>query len=461
MSQSLNDQSVGRALFRVSAPMSIGIFGVLLVGLADAFFLARYGDFALTAVGFIYPVIMTLTSLSIGLSAGTSSVVAQALGRGEDEGKQRMTLHAMMLGLGLSTTVAVLFYAAAPWLFGLMGASGKVLDAVMAYILWWSLSFPCLVVAQSLNSVFRAAGRSEVTAITMVGQAIINIALTPLLIFGWGFVPELGVAGAGMATFLARVIGFVGVIAYATWHRDICLDLNPFKGFGTSARKIGRVAAPASLSNAINPGGMAAVTAAVAVVGDTAVAGFGAATRVQSLLFLPMLALSAGIGPVVGQAWGADKTERAQKSVRLTFIACVVYGVALGIVLLFFAKPIAALVADNDAAAEYGAHYLRFVGLSFFGYGVLITGNAAMNARDRAMWSMGLSAARITLIYIPFAWVGVLVFGYTGIIAAAVLANVLGAWGAVVACRAVGLLGSDAPGIGGPAKAARAAASGD
>ena len=97
----LNDKPVGWALFRVSAPMSIGIFGVLMVGLADAFFLARYGDFALTAVGFIYPVTMTLTSLSIGLSAGTSTVVSQALGRGEEEGKQRTTMHAMLMGLAL------------------------------------------------------------------------------------------------------------------------------------------------------------------------------------------------------------------------------------------------------------------------------------------------------------------------------------------------------------------------
>ncbi|WP_299287536.1 MATE family efflux transporter [uncultured Tateyamaria sp.] len=459
--ENLNDQPVGWALFRVSAPMSIGIFGVLMVGLADAFFLARYGDFALTAVGFIYPVIMTLTSLSIGLSAGTSTVISQALGRGEDQGKQRMTLHAMMLGLALSTTATILFYLAAPWLFSLMGASDKVLEAIMAYILWWCVSFPFLVVSMSLNSVFRAAGRSEVAAITMLGQAILNIGFTPLLIFGWGPIPELGVAGAGMATFIARFVSFTGVIGYAWWHGDVCFNLNPIKDLGRSLKRIGRVAGPASLSNAINPGGMAAVTAAVAVVGETAVAGFGAATRVQSLLLLPMLAMSSGIGPVVGQAWGADQTERAQRAVRLTFIACAVYGAALATVLMLFANPVVALVADNEEAAEYGAQYLRFVGLSLFGYGILITGNAAMNARDRALWSMGLSAGRIALIYMPFAWIGVMVFGYTGILGAAIAANVLGAYGAVIACRAVGLLGRDAPGISGPARMARSAASSD
>ncbi len=446
---SLNDQPVGRALFRVSAPMSIGIFGVLMVGLADAFFLARYAGYALAAVGFIYPVIVTLTSLSIGLSAGTSTVVSQALGRGEDEDKQRMTLHAMMLGLGLSTVVACLFFLGAPWLFALMGASDQVLDAVLDYIAWWCLSFPFLVVSMSLNSVFRAAGQSEVAAVTMVGQAVLNVGLTPLLIFGWGVIPEFGVAGAGMATFLARAAAFAGVTTYAIHKRELCLNVNPLTCLWDSVYRIGRVAGPASLSNAINPAGMAAVTAAVAVVGETAVAGFGAATRVQSLLFLPMLALSAGIGPVVGQAWGADKTQRAQDAVRLTFLTCAGYGATVAIVLILFSEPIVKLVANDADATGFGAQYLRFVGLSFFGYGILVTGNAAMNARDRAMWSMGISAGRIALVYIPFAWVGVWVFGYNGILGAAIAANVLGAAGAFLACRAVGLSGSDAGGIDG------------
>ena len=439
-SGNLNEHSVGYALFRVSAPMSIGIFGALLVGLADAFFLARFSSNALTAVGFIYPVIVTLTSLSIGLGAGTSTVVSQALGRGEEDGKQRMTLHAMMLGLILSIVTAALFFVSAPWLFHHMGASAQVLEAIMEYAFWWSLSFPFLVVSMSLNAVYRAAGRSEIAAATMLGQAILNIALTPLLIFGWGVVPELGVAGAGLATFLARAAGFTAIIIFAVLQRDVRLNNDPFTDLWPSLKQIGRVAAPAALSNAINPAGMAAVTAAVAVVAESAVAGFGAATRVQSLLFLPMLALSSGIGPVVGQAWGAEKTERAQNAVRLSFVACAAYGAALALVLILFAGPIVALVAQDPKAAEYGATYLRFVGLSFFGYGILVTGNAAMNARDRAVWSMAISAGRIAVIYIPFAWLGVMVFGFSGVLAAAIAANVFGALGAIMACRSVGLL---------------------
>src|SRR6056297_1407065 len=124
----LNAGPVGCALITVSAPMTLGILGVLSVGLADAFFLARHSDAALAAIGFVYPVIVALVSLSIGLSAGTNTVVSQAIGRKEQGAtRQRLTLHAMGLAATLACTVALLFYLAAPWLFSLMGAKGEVL----------------------------------------------------------------------------------------------------------------------------------------------------------------------------------------------------------------------------------------------------------------------------------------------------------------------------------------------
>jgi len=439
-SSDLNQGPVWRALLRVSAPMSLGILGVLLVGLADAFFLARYSEAALTAVGFIYPVIVTLTSLSIGLSAGTAAVVSTALGRGEEDGMQRLTGHVLLMGLAASSLVALGFWWASPWLFSLMGAQDAVLEAVLAYIPWWCLSFPVLVVSMALNSVFRAAGNSRVAAMVMVGQAALNIGLTPLLIFGWGPIPELGAAGAGMATFLARAIACAAVLAYGLRQGVLCRDLNVFQGIATSVRRVTRVAGPAALSNAINPGGMAAVTAAVAVAGDAAVGGFGAATRVQSLLFVPMLALSSGIGPVVGQAWGANNHARAQTAMRQTALFCLGYGAALFALMMLAAGPIAGWMTSTSDQADAAALYLRIVSASFFGYGILVTANAAMNARDRALWSMSVSAARIALVYIPLAWLAVWLAGYPGILIATVTANVLGAWAAPVACQAVGLL---------------------
>src|SRR6056297_934322 len=449
----LNEGSVGHALISVSAPMTLGILGVLSVGLADALFLARHSDASLAAIGFVYPVIVALVSLSIGLSAGTNTVVSQAIGKGERGAKrQRLTLHAMGLAATMACTVSLVFYLAAPWLFSLMGAKGDVLEAILGYVPYWCLSFPPMVTGMALNATFRAAGRSGVAATVMAVQAVLNIALDPLFIFGMAGLPALGTEGAGLATFLARGIAFLGLLTFALHQGAIRLDCAPLTDLRKSIRRIARVGLPAALSNAINPAGMAAVTAAVAVVGDAAVAGFGAAARVQSILFVPMLALSSGIGPVVGQAWGAGMTARARAALRLTFLLCLGYGLALAVLLTLLAGPVARLMTAGDGAAPYTAQYLRVVGWAFFGYGILVTGNAAMNARDRAVWSVALSAARIALVYIPLAWAGVYLAGYAGILGAALLANLAGAWGALVATRAVALLALDWAVVRAPAR---------
>ena len=378
----------------MSAPMALGILGVLSVGLADTYFLGRLGGEELAAVGFIYPVTTAVTSLSIGLSAGANAALSQSLGRGDDRRTtSRLAFHALGLATVLSVAVALGFWLGSGPLFGALGASGAVAEAVAAYAPVWALSFPFLVSMMVLGAVFRAHGDGGTAATVMLLAAGVNIALDPLLIFGWGFVPGLGMEGAAWATVAGRAAGLALSLWLVRRRGLLCRPDRLFGDLGDSARQVGRVGGPAAFSNAINPAGMAAVTAAVATLGDAAVAGFGAATRVQSVALVPLLALSSGIGPVVGQNWGAERADRARRAVRVTFGFCAAYGLAVALVLFFLGGPIAGLIAPgteaggsaaSDGAAEYGARYLRVVGWSLFGYGVLVTANAAMNARGVA-----------------------------------------------------------------------------
>ncbi|GFE66106.1 MATE family efflux transporter [Litoreibacter roseus] len=440
----LTEGPVWKALAQISAPMSFGIFAVLSVGIADAYFLGQLGQNPLAAVGYIYPVTTSITSLAIGLSAGANTVVSQSLGReDEDSVACRLALHAFGLGLCLAIIAAIAFWLAHPWIFGLIGASDEVMTEVSAYTNWWALSFPFLVMMMITNSIFRAHGDGTTSAAIMIFSAVINVLITPLLVFGWGPIPGFETAGAAMATFIAQLTACVAAVTYAVRRGMLALGDTPLKGIRDSVKDIANVGAPAALSNAINPAGMAAVTAAVATLGDTAVAGFGAATRVQSLAIVVMLALSSGIGPVVGQNWGAKREDRARLAVRAAWTFCLGYGAALAVLLTIFAGPIAQMIASDEGAAEYTALYLRVVGCSLFGYGILVTANAAMNARSKAGWSMGLSLSRIFLVYLPGAWIGVTLLGYIGILVAAVAANVFAVLGAIYTGRKTKLVSAE------------------
>ncbi|MGB3553413.1 MAG: MATE family efflux transporter, partial [Jannaschia sp.] len=382
-----------------------------------------------------------------------SAIISQALGRrDEDDDVTRRGLHALGLGLVFASLAAFAFWLLDRPILSVLGAEGPVLDAALRYTPLWCVAFPFLVSMMLINAVFRSHGNGTVSAMVMVASAIVNVATTPVFILGLGPAPELGIAGAALGTLVAMAAG--SVLAFALAWRDGILQpcSEPLRDFWRNARNIAGVGGPAATSNAINPAGMALVTAAVATVGASAVGGFGAATRVESVLAVPLLALSSGIGPVVGQNWGAGAKDRAREALRLCLLFSVGYGLAIALLLTVFAPQIASLFGAGEGSTEAAASYLRVVGWSLFGFGMLVTGNAALNAISRAGHAMTLSLARVLAIYVPLAWLGVTLFGYGGILAAAVVANVFGAWAILVAARATGLLETEMGPIAGPAR---------
>lgn len=456
----LTEKPIGSALFALSAPMSIGVLSIMLVGLADSYFLGQVGEPELAAIGFVYPVMIALTSIGIGLSAGANSVISRALGANEETDAARLSSHSIGYAVIVGISIACVLVVIHEPLLRLMGAKGAVLSAAVAYFKWWIASFPFLLASMSANAVMRAHGSAAWPAALMSVQASINVALTPLFVFGIeGHIPGFGAAGAGFATFAARVIesaiALVVIVFVVKSVKPSCLT---FSGAFSSLKQITAVAAPAAGTNAINPAGMAIVTAAVATLGDAAVAGFGAATRIQSFALVPLLALSGGIGPVIGQNWGAEKFDRAKKAVSFAWIFALGYGLLTAMVLIFFATDITAILAPTDASKSAGAQYLQIVGWSLFGYGMLVITNAALNARGRPLFGLATSLTRVALVYVPAAWAGATLFGLTGVLLAAVAANLVGAVGSIYSARRTGLFDFAALPTGNSKEQTRAAA---
>lgn len=438
--ETLTKEPVPRALWRISAPMSLGILGVLLIGLADAFFLARVGEAELAAIGFVYPVIVAVSAFAIGISAGANTVLSQAIGRGATRHQvARITFFAVLFGAGLGLCIAAVLIASDRWLFAALGARGAVLEAILVYLPWWAASFPALIVTMILNAAFRAAGDGATPSALMVMTAVLNIALTPIFVFGWGPVAGLGMAGAGISTLIARAFAVMLVLVLVIRRGRITARHCDGPDLSSAVAEMVATGLPAGASRAVNPVGMALVTAAVATIGDAATAGFGAAARVQAVTLVPFFALSAGLAPVVGQAWGAEKPARARDAVRIGTWFATTYGLVAGAALWLFAMPLAEAMTASGAAAGYTAQYLAVVGWSLAGYGLVIAANAALTARSRASWALGLSLTRIGVFYVPLAWAGVMLFGYAGILGAAILANAMGAWLALTATQLNGL----------------------
>lgn len=417
---------VDRHLFNLTVPMIWGIVAVMSISLADAYFLGQLGTKELAAISFTFPVVFTFSTLAIGLGAGATSVVSRAIGENDRNQVRRLSTDSFILAVIIVAVSCVAGWLTIGPLFHLLGAEGEVFDLVERYMRIWYLGMPFLVVPMVANNLIRATGDAFVPSVIMTVAAVINVVLDPVFIFGGFGFPALGVEGAAWASLTARAISFVFSLTIVIWREKlITFARAPLDELVRSWRRVLGVGIPAALGNMMNPIGVAVVTGILATYGSESVAAFGAATRIEMLAAIPLLALSASIGPIAGQNWGAGSPGRIRRSLRLSFGFAVGWALAMGTG-AFFAGPSLAMAFTSDpVVAEQISRYLLIISTSLMGYGVIVVAAACCNAIGHPRWSLAIFGGRMAVLYVPLAWLASLYFGVTAVFWAIWLANIL------------------------------------
>lgn len=430
--QSLTEGPVGSQLIRLTLPMIWGIFAVMAIELADAYFVGQLGTLELAAMSFTFPVTMVLSNLAIGLGVGASSVIARAIGEGNPQRVQRLTTNSLFLSL-LIVAVCVLFgFLTLDPLFTALGAEPDILPLIREYMHIWYLGMVFLVVPMVGNTAIRAAGNSEIPSLIMTLAAITNIGLNPLLIFGLGGFPRLELQGAALATVAARALSLVLALLFLHFRqRMLSLFLPTWEDVQGCWSRILHVGLPAAGTNMVIPISAGIITSLMAGFGPEAVAGFGVASRLELLSLSALAALSTSVAPFIGQNWGAKQYQRVQESLRLSFFFCLGWGVLMAVLLGLGSTAIAAQFDSNPEVIEVTASYLRIVPLSYAGTGLLLTVSAAFNALGKPLAAVILSLTRMFLVYIPLAYVGSQLIGVNGVFLASCIANLGVGLGAV------------------------------
>lgn len=423
----LTDGPVWRHLIYLAGPMVFGIIAVISVSLVDTYFVGKLGTAPLAALSYTFPVSLTVTSLAIGLSAGAASTVSRAIGANKREDACRLSTDSLGLSIIIVLIVSSLGYVTIEPVFKLLGASGEVLDMIGRYMRIWYVSMPFLVIPMVANAIIRSVGDALWPSIIMVGSALINVISTPLLIFGWGLIPALEIEGAAWGTVVARI----STLIFAVWlivfrEKMVVMNVPPMRELIASWKEVLTVGLPAAVGNAVNPLGMVVVTAIVATYGDTVVAAFGVATRIESFAVIPMLALSSAIGPISGQNWGAGHPERVASALKLSYAACLAWAAFLSLVFWLAAEPVAAMFSSDAEVASTAGMYLSIVPLSVWGYGWVIVAAGGYNAIGKPVTGLGYYLTRTALFYIPFSFAASLWAQSWGVFAAIALANALG-----------------------------------
>lgn len=422
----LTEGSVGRHLMDMALPVLLGITTMMGQAFIDAYFLGKVGDRALAAHAFSFPVLMIVTSVAIGMGAGTSSVVARAIGANDMRRARRLATDSLLLSFLITAAFCVVGVMTINPLFRILGAPDDMIPMIRSFMLILYSGVPFVVVGMVGMASMRATGDTRLPSTLMIMGAVLNVILDPIFIFGLGPLPALGLNGAAMAALIARGVIFVGAIYLLRGRLNMVSFNRPDSAeMRRSWRDILHVGIPAAGTNAIVPIATAIITAMIAGYGPEAVAGFGVASRIESLVLVMFYALSAVIGPFVGQNLSVGSQSRILKSVRLSMLFCVGAGLALAAILALSANFLPSIFSDNEAVVSVTRLFLWIAPIGYAGYGLVMTVNAAFNGLGKPMPGVVVSLMRTILLYVPLAVIGKHFYGIAGIFAAYAAANVI------------------------------------
>ncbi len=426
MKQSLTEGSIRQRLTKLTLPMVWGILAIVAFNLADTYFVGQLGTNQLAAMSFTFPVVMTLGSLAMGLGIGASSIIARAIGQGDRSRVQRFTTNSLTLGVAAVALLASIGLLTINPLFTALGATETTMPFVRQYMQIWYFGIVFLVIPMIGNSAIRAAGDTVTPSLIMIFAAGLNILLDPFLILGVAGFPELGLAGAAWATVIARAITLVASLCVLKFKEDMLSSHFPdLEETLWCWRDILYVGLPAAGANMITPISIGIITSLLATYGAVAVAGFGVASRIESFAMIALMALSASIGPFVGQNWGAKKYGRVAEALRQSYIFCLIWGFGMAIALAIFGSSLAQLFNDNGEVIEVASMYLWLVPITYGAGGIIQVASSAFNALGKPIPAITMTTLRMFVFYIPFAYLGSRILGITGVFVAATVANIL------------------------------------
>lgn len=413
-------------LLRLTLPMVGGIIALMMLGIVDAYFVGQLGLNQLAALGFIAPLTHGVNSVGLGLGMALSVLVSRLFGQQKSADAARLITDARLLILVVGLILQVFIYLCQPYIFSAMGAGTAIRPYIADFMGLWLPVLPVLLLTLTSNSTLRAIGSPAKSAMLLTMLATLNALLDPLLIFGCGPLPGLGIGGAALATSMAWLLTFA-LSDYLLGKQEKLIirgRINPSLLI-FHWRELIQIGLPATFANFLTPLAAAILTAMVALYGTEAVAGFTVAARIEAVCLLVTFALSSTLPMFIGQNLGAGRLDRVQRALFGILWFCVGFQLFIWLLILPLAGPVASAFTDNEQVAQIATHYLWIVPLSYCGQAVGIMVMVSLNVLKRPKTAFLVAALRLLLINLPLAYLGGRLSGAVGLFAGYAIGNLL------------------------------------
>lgn len=413
-----------RELFAQTWPMVIGVFSLLGFQLVDAAFVAQLGTAPLAAQSYTFPVSFLMIGVQVGLGIAIAALISRAIGSGQLEKARRLGSLVLIGGTATMGVLALLLWLFQAPIFARLGADAGNLDRIQPYWLYQSIANWLAAVLYFGYTLFRAHNNTRLPGTLMALTSLLNLIIDPILIFGPGPLPSLGLTGAAVASIIAFLVGMVILVLNLKNQRWLSTEGLVSEARASSGRFFG-IAGPAMASQLMPPLSAMVATGLIATLGDQAVAAWGLQSRLETMSLMVVLGLTMSLPPWLGHCYGANNWPRIRALSYIAFQAVFIWQLLLGLAMALSAPWIATLLASDEQVIHDLTQLMRFMLPSYALLGICMVVVSAMNALGWPLRAMLISFARLFICYLPFVGIGVWLGTITTTAIGALVGNIL------------------------------------
>ena len=395
----LLEAPIASTLLKMAGPSMLVMVAQTFAGLIETYFVGKLGTDALAAMSLVFPLVMFMQMTSAGaMGGGIASSIARALGARSPEKANSLVFHALVIAIGFGILFMVGVMSAGPWLYKAMGGRGASLDNALLYSNWVFGGAIIIWLFNALSAIIRGTGNMNVPAVITCVGTVFLIPLSPILIFGWGPIPALGIAGGAIAFLIYYIAGSIAFIVYLYSKNSLLkprfAHIDFEKKLFWDILKIGLVGTISTVATNLTIG---TATSMVGQFGDASIAGYGTGSRIEYVLVPIVFGFGAPLVAMVGACIGAGNYQRA---IRVTWIgAAMATGLTELIGLLAALYPVAWLsLFDSDPAMiQVGTQYLQIVGPFYGFFGLALILYFASQGAGRLFWPVMGNVVRLVV----------------------------------------------------------------